>query len=488
VLTLVLLLLVPGTLTANPNAVAMRGNGGSLGTSLPSCGGTDWPTYLGNAARTGSNAGETALSPSSAVHLRMLWNYSTGSAVSASAAIVAGVVYIGSNDGYEYALNSSTGALLWKTFLGLDLHHNRTYGIASSATIQNGILYVAGGNSSSYAVRASDGAILWNVTTGNTSQGYYGWASPLIVNGYDYIGLASKGDNPLVYAGLLQVSLRTHTIVRFFNTTANGTVGASIWTTPAYDWGTRTVFVTTGNGGPNGSIYADGILSFNASTLRLLGSWEIPMNQQVTDGDFGATPVLFSTWNGTKMVAASDKNGVLYDWNQAHLARGPVWQDPIAYPSVGTGSGAPNLGPVSWSGGRLFVGTSRTSIAGVNFSGSVRSVVPLTGAVVWARGEPAGPVYGAPVEANGIVAVGAGSTFQVLNASSGKLLFHFSPATGKFQGPGAIAHGEIVIGASDGHVYAFGLPTCVPRVALGAPSGGTDRAPWSPTTAAARPP
>ncbi|HEV8050381.1 MAG TPA: PQQ-binding-like beta-propeller repeat protein, partial [Thermoplasmata archaeon] len=338
------------------------------------------------------------------MHLRMLWNDSTGAAVTASAAIVGGVVYLGSNDGYEYALNATTGGLRWKTFLGLDDHNNRTAGIASSATVRNGVLYVAGGNSSSNALRASDGAILWNVTTGNTSQGYYGWASPLVVNGYSFVGLSSKGDNPLVYAGLLQVSLRTHAIARFFNTTANGSIGASIWTSPSYDAGSRTVFVTTGNGGPNGSVYADSILAFNASTLRLLESWTIPLSQQISDGDFGATPVVFSTANGTRMVAASDKNGVLYAWDEARLGSGPVWQDAIAYPSVGTGSGVPNLGPVSWSAGRLFVGSSRTQIAGVNFSGAVRSVLPTTGAVVWARGELAGPVYGAPVEANGIVA------------------------------------------------------------------------------------
>lgn len=459
---LLLLIVISGSTSAAPAPTSTRGAGDTGATLLPSCGGANWATYLGDVARTGSNPAETAISPSSAVHLKMLWNYTTGGAISASAAVVSGAVYLGAHDGYEYALNASTGALRWRTFLGQDSFNNRTTGISSSATVQGGVLYVAGGNSSWYALRASDGAILWNVTTGNIAQGYYGWASPLVVGGYAYVGLASKGSNPLVYAGLLQISVKTHAIVRFFNTTANGTIGASIWTSPSYNAASRTVFVTTGDAGPNGSIYADSVLSFNASTLRLLGSWTIPVSQQISDGDFGATPVLFSTSNGTKLVAASDKNGILYAWNQSRLARGPLWQERISYPSAGTGTGIPNLGPVSWGSGRLFVGSSATQIKGVNFSGSVRSLVPGTGALVWERGESTGPVYGAPVEANGIVAVGAGSTFQVLNESSGKVLFHYVLPTGAFDGPAAIAHGEIVIGATDGTIYAFGLSTCLP--------------------------
>jgi hypothetical protein len=292
--------------------------------------------------------------------------------------------------------------------------------------------------------------------------GYYGWASPLGVDGYAYVGLSTNGGNPLVDAGLLQIALKTHVIVRFFNTTANGTIGASIWTSPSSNGASKTVFVTTGDAGPNGSVYADSIRSFNAPTPRLLGSWTIPVSQPISDGDFGATPVVFSTANGTKLVAASDKNGILCAWNPSHLARGPLWQERIACPSTSTGTGTSNLGPVPWDAGRLCVGSSATQVKGVNFPGSVRPLVPATGAPVWERGESTGPVYGAPPEANGIVAVGAGSTFQVLDASSRTVLLHYVLPTGAFDGPAATAHGEIVIGATDGTIYSFGLSTCLP--------------------------
>ncbi|HEV2317024.1 MAG TPA: PQQ-binding-like beta-propeller repeat protein [Thermoplasmata archaeon] len=433
---------------------------------LAACPGADWPTYMGNVERQANAFSETAISARSAPGLRLLWNYSTGADVSASPALVRGVVYIGAHNGEFFALRAASGALVWKNFLGIDTLLNRTNGVASSATVAGGVVYVGGGNSSWYAVSAKNGTILWNVTTGNISQGYFNWASPLLANGDAYIGIASKGDMPLVYGGLLQVSLATHAKLRFFNTTAAGTLGASIWTSPALDPTTHTVFVTTGNPGPgpNGSVWGQAILGLGGRALKLVGHWTVPANQSVTDGDFGATPTVFNAPNGTPMVAAANKNGIVYAWDQAHLASGPVWERTVAYASGA--KGLPNLGPSSWSPGALYVGSSLTSIGGVNYSGSVRAFDAANGTLRWVKAEPNGAVLGAPVYANGLLIVGAGDVLQVLNASSGATLFHYTTTTGgRFQGPAAVAHGEIVIGASDGRVYAFGVTTCRPGLA-----------------------
>ena len=45
--------------------------------------------------------------------LQMLWTYTTGGAVESSPSVANGVVYAGSDDNNLYALNASSGALLW---------------------------------------------------------------------------------------------------------------------------------------------------------------------------------------------------------------------------------------------------------------------------------------------------------------------------------------------------------------------------------------
>ena len=71
-----------------------------------------------------------------------------------------GVVYVGSADCNVYALNASTGALLWSYTTG-----GRVF---SSPAVANGVVYVIGWDTSNlYALNASTGALLWSYGIGN---------------------------------------------------------------------------------------------------------------------------------------------------------------------------------------------------------------------------------------------------------------------------------------------------------------------------------
>lgn len=115
---------------------------GSFASSLG-----DWPTYLHDSRRQSNNTDETVLSVSNAGQLVKLWSFQTADAVAASAAVVNNVVYFGSWDGNEDALDATSGVLIWKTCLGLTSTTNcnlGTTGITSAATVQNGVVYVGG--------------------------------------------------------------------------------------------------------------------------------------------------------------------------------------------------------------------------------------------------------------------------------------------------------------------------------------------------------
>src|SRR5919108_4333034 len=252
-----------------------------LGAALLATAG-DWPTYLHDPERTATSWDESLLSPANARHLTRLWAFQTGGVIAASPIVAAGTVYVGSWDGYEYALNAATGALKWKTYLGKTTPsprycHAGPVGITSSATVQDGVVYVGGGDSYWYALDAATGAILWRVFTGETNfnWGHYNWSSPLLYNGFAYIGVASYGDCPLVQGQLLQVDLSTHRIVHTFDVVPSGQVGGGIWTSPSVDPATGTLYVTTGTPRTIGAQpLADAIVALDAATLAVKGSWQ----------------------------------------------------------------------------------------------------------------------------------------------------------------------------------------------------------------------
>jgi outer membrane protein assembly factor BamB len=81
-----------------------------------------------------------------------------------------GVVYVASDA--LYAFNAATGSLLFKT----------TWTPAYVPTVANGVVYVGGPGHYVYAVDASTGAVLWQFPTGNWVE-----AAPAVVNGIVYV-------------------------------------------------------------------------------------------------------------------------------------------------------------------------------------------------------------------------------------------------------------------------------------------------------------
>jgi outer membrane protein assembly factor BamB len=421
----------------------------------------DWPTYLHDAARSGAS-GDSILSTSNAGQLIPLWTYKTGGTIAAQAAIVGGTLYVGSWDGYEYALNASTGALLWKTSLGITTPSSScsppSAGITSSAAVQNGVVYVGGGDSYWYALDATTGHVLWKVFTGNNSAtgGHYNWSSPLLYNGDAYIGVSSYGDCPLVQGQLIQVNLTTHQVVNTLNFVPSGHVGGGIWTSPAVDASTNTIYVTTGTLA-SGTTYPlpQAMVAVDATALTVLSSWQIPAAQAVTDSDWGTTPLIYTDGTGTNWVAAINKNGILYAFHRNAISSGPVWEKQVSVGGQCAVCGQGSVSSGTQGGGRIYFAGGHTTINGSTVQGSVQAFDPATGNVLWQHATSS-PVIPAITYDNGLVYVGGGKVFQVLDASTGNVLYS-DTVGGTFYGAPSISNGVIYGGATDGKLYAWGL-------------------------------
>ena len=86
----------------------------------------NWPMFNHDLAHTG-------YSTSSAPRTNQtLWTFTAGDAVKTSPAVVDGIVYFWSDDGYVYALNAANGSLIWK--------YNTNGPVHPSPAVVNGIV------------------------------------------------------------------------------------------------------------------------------------------------------------------------------------------------------------------------------------------------------------------------------------------------------------------------------------------------------------
>jgi polyvinyl alcohol dehydrogenase (cytochrome) len=413
----------------------------------------DWPMYMQNIGRNSANPNETDLTVGGARNISLLWTNHIHGGIESSAVVVGGVVYLGTGTGNFSALNISNGTTRWSTYIGQSFGCNATGGVASTATVVGGHIYVAGGDSNFYALNATTGTIEWKVFIGNTSHGFYNWGSPLFAKGFIYYGTASRCDAPLVPAALLQIDPVAHRVLRVFNTTQGGALGASMWSSPTINLTSNTVYVTTGNSANIATnpplIDQDSVIALNATTLQEKGMWTLPKAARFPDGDFGATPSLVSG-GGHDLVIAINKNGILYAFNQSNVTRGPLWADQL---SSGSQNGY-NIATASFANGLIYQGAGNTNISGLPSLGSFYAIYPGNGTIKWAHAM-SDHVFRAAAVANGLVVVEATKILTVLAAASGRALFH-TTCNYPYQSDPTIAEGHLLVGCN-GFINAYGL-------------------------------
>ena len=432
----------------------------------------NWPTYLYNGPRTGYDGKEKIITSSTARKLTRLWVHTTGRPISTQPIQVNGVVYYGSWNGYERAVDAARGAQRWAAFLGVTNDRrcgpSTSIGVASTAVVGtikvHGIatraVFVGGGDGNFYALNASTGHEIWKTRLGRPPD-YFLWSSPLLYRGSIYEGVASLGDCPLVRGGMVRMNAATGAVKSKFYTVPPGCTGADVWGSPTVDTATGDIYFATGNAGPCKKRETLGVaVVWTNASLKLLGSWQIPSTKLPSDSDFGSTPTLFSASIGGvvhPMMGIPNKNGIYYAFNRHAISRGPLWQDRVAgsgnCPKCGTG----DISPSAYNGHLLFIGGKRTRIGRVTCAGSIRAVRPSTGKVVWADCLRGGPVLGAVTAVPGLVFVDAGNTVYAVGANRGTIVWSYKDTHGGslFWGAPTVSGGRVYVGNRDGHLYAF---------------------------------
>jgi len=195
----------------------------------------------------------------------------------------------------------------------------------------------ANGDGRVWAVNATTGTLIWRspVVASRFNNEQIGYDSPVIANGRVYIGISNHCDNPIIAGKLFALDLATGAFAPGFSTfVASATRGGGLWSSPAAAQGD--VVVTTGNGcvPTNGGCGTEPSPNHALSMIRLDGTtgamiWKFqPVPWALDyDPDWAAIPAFHAASCG-RMMTAPMKDGYTHALNAGPAA--PTGGDPAA--------------------------------------------------------------------------------------------------------------------------------------------------------------
>ena len=350
--------------------------------------GDDWDNPGGDWAESHFSR-LTDITPENAGELGLAWEYDLGTArvQEATPLVVDGVMYTSGNLGRVYALNAATGEELWTFMPEVDMQYNR-YACCDQANrgvaLGNGKVFVGSLDGWLYALDAQSGAVQWKVDTivdrsrGYTSTGAPELAGDLVIIGnagaeYDVRGYATAYDVetgeqawrfytiPHDPAEGPQESEALRRAVDSWDPESRWDIGGggTVWDAITYDPQFDQVILGTGNGGPyplvtrspagGDNLYLDSLVALDRESGAMKwhyqetprDSWDLTATQPMVLADLEVggqqRPVILHT----------PKNGFFYvidrETGRPHAANALVrtsWADGIALDT-----GRPNLTP-----------------------------------------------------------------------------------------------------------------------------------------------
>jgi polyvinyl alcohol dehydrogenase (cytochrome) len=326
-------------------ALAVIATGAPRSTALvhTKVGSADWPTYGRSERHTFK--GSTTLTADSVKTLMPNWFFATGDIVTANPIEVGGTVFVGSWDGYFYAIDAKSGALRWKYRVKdqaaitpqpgnrqpTDLTSDGGI-ITSSAFFQPGTgtmpdLVIFGGGYTLYALRASDGHVFWmHDYTGRPDKPADAphdptriFSSPVVVNGKVLFGVTP--DSVSGYRGYAAAAdLRTGDLLWRFETNVdkagrllnNGCGG--VWSSPTIVRAANlAVYDVADCKFSNPNPYDEKVFALRIDTGKLAWVMDPQRKDDGCDFDFGATANLGLGLDGKPaFLGVGGKDGTYY--------------------------------------------------------------------------------------------------------------------------------------------------------------------------------
>ncbi len=147
----------------------------------------DWPMYRGNRGHSGAST--ASFSEKSSIQ----WTASFSQDTISPAISVGNTVYLGSANGYIYALNANDGTPKWSAYTGAV--------IKQAPLFAQGILYVGNQSGILYAFNSEDGSIIWKRMLAPVEQKIHLYGQ--ISSSWPIVGLLEESGNIYASCGIL---------------------------------------------------------------------------------------------------------------------------------------------------------------------------------------------------------------------------------------------------------------------------------------------
>jgi polyvinyl alcohol dehydrogenase (cytochrome) len=410
-----------------------------------------WSMYGRTLGREFSTDCPSPIDRGSVGRLVPAWTFDTPRPVTATPAVVDGVVYVGSWDAIMWAFDAETGAVRWQ-------HQSppatgATYGpIVSSAAVADVAspaagtrrLVIFGSGPRVYALDAIDGSEVWvhDASGGAAGSPTEYESSPVVHGGLVLIGRDTHDEDASqtggVRGGLVALDILTGEVRWTFEPEQDqpGTGCGGIWGSPVIDPQLGYAFVGAANcphADSTWTRYTNAVTAVDLETGSPVWSFR-PNEPPDDDTDFGATPNLFVDSTGRRVLGAGKKDGTYYALDPATGRL--LWSTHLVDP-------APNIGGFIGSpavyGGYVFGGTA---IGSPSF---FHSLDGATGAVRWEGG--VGPTYGATAVVNGVAFNAAlDDLLKAYDTDTGQILWT-TPLSGPGSSGPAIYEDMVFIGS-----------------------------------------
>jgi polyvinyl alcohol dehydrogenase (cytochrome) len=351
-----------------------------------------WGADLGNSRF--QPAERARLAPDEVPRLQLKWafGFPGASAANAQPTVVGGVLFVGGADRKLRALDAKSGCTIWTYATETPVRTAVSFG-PLSGTDQFAV-YFGDVGANAYALNATTGALVWKTRVEDHPAARI-TGTPSLSSGILYVPVSSieevTGSRPSYECCTFRGSVvaldaatgrqiwKAYTIAEAPHPTSKNAVGtqlhgpsgAPVWSSPTIDVQRQALYVATGNSYSNPPAdTSDAILAFDLQTGRMLWRRQAtPRDSYVVacygadqnncpedhgpDHDFGQSPILVTLRDGKRALVIGQKSGVVHAFDPDREGEA-LWE-------TRTGEGGP-LGGSEWGSAadqdRIYVANS----------------------------------------------------------------------------------------------------------------------------------